>query len=74
MTHTDMKRCSTSPGIAEMQLKSAGERHFISIRLANIKRIISSSGKRRGNSWEYTLVFFGKHSDVLYEMKYIDNL
>lgn len=74
MTHKYMKRCSTSPGITEMQLKSAGECHFRSIRLANIKRIISNTGRIRGNSWEYKLVFFGKHSDILYEVKYVYTL
>ena len=45
ITHKNIKRCSISPGIKEMQLKSAGRCHFRSIGLANIKRIILSTWK-----------------------------
>ena len=69
ITHKYMKRFSTSPGITEMQLKSAGRWHFRSVRLANIKRIISSIGRIRGNSWgcKWVLVFL--ESTLTYFMK-----
>lgn len=69
MTHKYKKRCSTSPGITEMQLKSAGWCHFTSIRLVNIKRTISSTGRIRGNSWEHKLVPIFLESTLTYFMK-----
>lgn len=36
--HKHSKRCSTSPGITEMQLKSAERCHLRAIRLANIRK------------------------------------